>query len=387
MCTLAYWHKPRFSSGQHGNNSGAQPFWQALYDNEADVILNGHDHTYERFAPQNPNGQADPTTGIREFVVGTGGASLYSFSTIRPNSEVRENTTWGVLKLTLHPASYDWEFIPIAGQTFSDAGSSDCVGVAPIPTATSTDTPTPGSSPTPTDTPTPGNTPTATPTPVDTFTPTPTNTPSASDVIFTDGFESGNLSAWTLNKTDRDDLGVSATAALVGSGGMQAVIDDNRTIFVTDDTPSAESRYRARFYFDPNSIPMADGNAHYIFNGFMGTSTAVFRVEFRRLSGNYQLRARLLNDGTSWTSTNWFVLSDATHFIELDWQAATAVGANNGSLTLWIDGIQQANLTSVDNDTRRIDRVRLGAVAGIDTGTRGTYYFDEFESRRETLGP
>ena len=98
------------------------------------MVLSGHDHTYERFAPQNPAGQADPTQGIREFVVGTGGAGLYPFPTIQANSEVRNNTTWGVLKLTLHPTSYDWEFIPIAGQTFTDSGTGTCVGAGPAPT-------------------------------------------------------------------------------------------------------------------------------------------------------------------------------------------------------------------------------------------------------------
>ena len=160
-CTLAYWHKPRFSSGQHGNNSGVQPLWQALYDDGADVVLSGHDHTYERFAPQNPSGQADPTRGIREFVVGTGGAGLYSFPTIQANSEVRNNTTWGVLKLTLHPTRYNWEFIPVAGQTFTDAGSANCVSAGPARTATRTPTAT--------------ATATRTSTPTMTRTPTPTN--------------------------------------------------------------------------------------------------------------------------------------------------------------------------------------------------------------------
>jgi hypothetical protein len=91
-----------------------------------------------------------------------------------------------------------------------------------------------------------------------------------------------------------------------------------------------------------------------------------------------------VNDATTWTNTNWFTISDAPHYLELDWRASSAVGANNGGLTLWIDGIQQANLTGVDNDTRRVDRVRLGAVAGIDSGTRGVEYFDAFESRRVT---
>jgi hypothetical protein len=111
-------------------------------------------------------------------------------------------------------------------------------------------------------------------------------------------------------------------------------------------------------------------------------------MEFRNSSGVYQLRVSLLDDGTTWVSTNWFTVSDASHYIEFDWWAATGVGANNGGLALWIDGIQQQDLTGVDNDTRRMDRVRLGALSGIDIGTHGTYYFDAFESRHQTyIGP
>jgi hypothetical protein len=90
------------------------------------VIVNGHDHDYERFAPQNPSGTADPARGIREFVVGTGGTSLRSFTSVKPNSEVRNATARGVLKLTLTSTSYDWEFVPVAGQTFTDSGSGGC---------------------------------------------------------------------------------------------------------------------------------------------------------------------------------------------------------------------------------------------------------------------
>ncbi len=179
-------------------------------------------------------------------------------------------------------------------------------------------------------------------------------------------------------------------AALVGSRGLQAAINDNNSIYVTDDTPNTEPHYRARFYFDPNSIVMGKGNAHYVFRGYAGsgTSVAVVQIEFRFSSGRYQLRSAVLNDATTWTSSSWFTISDAPHYIELDWQAATAIGANDGYLTLWIDGVQRANLAQVDNDTRRIDRVQLGAVSGIDTGTRGTEYFDAFESRRQTyIGP
>lgn len=188
--------------------------------------------------------------------------------------------------------------------------------------------------------------------------------------------------------TDSGDLSVSAAAALAGTRGLQAVLDDNTSIYVTDDSPSAESRYRARFYFDPNTITMTNGNAHFLLYGYSGTTTVVVQVEFRRSSSVYQVRAALRNDANTFTNTNWFTISDAPHFIEFDWRASTAAGANNGGLTLWIDGVQQATVTSIDNDTRRIDRVQLGAVAGIDSGTRGTYYFDAFESRRQNyIGP
>lgn len=215
----------------------------------------------------------------------------------------------------------------------------------------------------------------------------PTNTAMA-DLIFADGFEAGNISSWSSAVTDGSDLSVNATAALVGSQGLRAVINNTASIYVTDDRPNAEMRYRARFYFDPNSIGMSSGSAHYVFSGYSGTSTEVLRVEFRRSSGLYQLRAAARNDKSTWSSTNWFTISDAPHVVEFDWGAATTTGANNGSLTFWIDGVQQANLTGMDNDTRRIDRVRLGAVSGLDSGTLGTYYFDAFESRRQTyIGP
>jgi hypothetical protein len=187
MCTLAYWHKPRFSSGMHGNISSVQTFWQALYDYGADVVLSSHDHTYERFAPQNPNGQADSNRGIREFVVGTGGAGLYSFPTIQPNSQVRNNSTYGVLRLTLHATSYDWQFVPFAGQTFTDSGSANCVGGGPVPTATRTPTSGPGPTATRTRTPTPGptatRTRTPTPGPTATRTRTPTRTATSTSTI------------------------------------------------------------------------------------------------------------------------------------------------------------------------------------------------------------
>ena len=126
-CTLAYWHAPRFSSGYSGNNTFTQALWQDLYNAGADVVLSGHSHDYERFAPQDQNGSLNRTNGIREFVVGTGGAFFTSLgSSPKPNSEVRQNSTFGVLKLTLHPASYDWKFYPEAGGSYTDSGTGLC---------------------------------------------------------------------------------------------------------------------------------------------------------------------------------------------------------------------------------------------------------------------
>jgi hypothetical protein len=125
-CTLAIWHHPLYSSGEHGNNGKFKDLWQALYEHHATVVVNGHDHDYERFAPQDPNGKADPVRGIREFVVGTGGADLRNFNQIRDNSEVRDSQTFGVIRFTLRPTSYDWQFIPAAGGTFTDQGTAAC---------------------------------------------------------------------------------------------------------------------------------------------------------------------------------------------------------------------------------------------------------------------
>jgi hypothetical protein len=126
-CTLAYWHKPLFSSGSaHGNDLALKPFFQALYEANADVLVNGHDHDYERFAPQTPDGAADAKRGIREFVVGTGGKNHRPFAEPKPNSELRDATAFGVLKLTLKPGSYDWQFIPEAGKSFTDSGTGAC---------------------------------------------------------------------------------------------------------------------------------------------------------------------------------------------------------------------------------------------------------------------
>ncbi len=125
-CVLAYWHHPRFSSGEHGNDAEVAAIWNALYEAGAEVIVNGHDHDYEQFRPQTPSAVADDARGIRQFVVGTGGASLRSFGTVKANSEIRNSSSHGVIKLTLGLSSYSWQFVPVAGKTFTDSGSNAC---------------------------------------------------------------------------------------------------------------------------------------------------------------------------------------------------------------------------------------------------------------------
>jgi hypothetical protein len=131
-CVLAYWHHPRFRSSVDstkdppGPQKDSKAFWDALYAANADVVVNGHQHFYERYAPQTPDGVFDTLRGIRQFIVGTGGAGASWPRAIPPNSEVRNGDTFGVIKFTLDSASYTWEFIPVAGQTFTDSGSGKC---------------------------------------------------------------------------------------------------------------------------------------------------------------------------------------------------------------------------------------------------------------------
>jgi hypothetical protein len=125
-CVLAYWHKPRWSSGStHRSSSSMQTLWQTLYNAGAEIVISGHEHNYERFKEMNGSGAA-ASPGLREFVVGTGGASLYPFGSALSTSQVRNSATYGVLKLTLSSTSYSWKFVPIAGKTFTDSGTTNC---------------------------------------------------------------------------------------------------------------------------------------------------------------------------------------------------------------------------------------------------------------------
>jgi hypothetical protein len=122
-CTIAYWHHPLFSSGPSGGSARMRDVWRILYEAGGDVVLSAHDHLYERFAPQNPDGASDPERGLRQFTVGTGGAALYPTGAPRPNSEVLRSI-FGLLRLTLGPDGYVWEFVSVTGP--GDAGAGTC---------------------------------------------------------------------------------------------------------------------------------------------------------------------------------------------------------------------------------------------------------------------
>jgi hypothetical protein len=125
LCTLAFWHHPLFSSSEHGKAPFVHDLWTALYEYRVDVVLNGHDHVYERFGPQTPDG-ASSSTGIREFVVGTGGKEHYSIKHLQPHSRAHDDHTFGVLRMDLAPHSYAWAFQPVPGHRFADSGTVDC---------------------------------------------------------------------------------------------------------------------------------------------------------------------------------------------------------------------------------------------------------------------
>jgi len=210
------------------------------------------------------------------------------------------------------------------------------------------------------------------------------------DLLFEDGFESGDLSRWSSATTDGGDLSVGGAAALGGtSSGLQALVDDTNSLFVQDDTPIAEGRYRARFYFDPNGFDPGESQSHFRTRILIaqGSGFRVITLVLKRQLGAYTVEARVrLNDGTR-ADTGFFPISDGPHFIEFDWQKATGPGANNGSLELFIDGGSVATLGGIDNDQVPVDFVRMGALS-VKTGAAGTLFYDQFESRRQNLiGP
>jgi RHS repeat-associated protein len=226
-----------------------------------------------------------------------------------------------------------------------------------------------------------------------TFQPTPGQPASATagipaNLLFADDFKGSPTPTWAWSsRVVNANLSMSSAAALHGNHGMQVTVASTTSLYVTDDTPNAESEYHARFYFDPNSLTMATGDAHYIFQAYNASNVPIVRLLLRRdVSGVYQLLGDTHQDTNgSFPHTGFITLTAAPHAIEFSWRAASAANANDGQFTLHLDGFAVGTIrTDLDNDTRRIDYVRLGAVGGLDSGTSGSYYFDDFISRRSS---
>ncbi|MBM4244622.1 MAG: matrixin family metalloprotease [Deltaproteobacteria bacterium] len=210
------------------------------------------------------------------------------------------------------------------------------------------------------------------------------------DDIFADDFEDPALESWSMLSSEGGSLTASASAAITGARGLRAVIDGTTKLFVQDETPDAESRYRARFWFDPNGFtPGLDTQRVTILQAFSRTPERrkLIQMMVRRTGGEYRLMAKTrLDDGTS-AATPWLAVTDAPHTIEFDWRRASSPVSGNGRFDMWIDGTSVAALTGLDNAAAFLDFVRLGAV-GVRSTSTGTIHFDGFVSRRTTyIGP
>ena len=206
------------------------------------------------------------------------------------------------------------------------------------------------------------------------------------DAVFADGFDSGNVTAWSSAVTNGGKLSVTAAAARAGTFGLQAQVSGTTGMYVADTTPTALASYHARFAYAPNSISITSGRTHDLLDVLDATNTAQAVVQVTKNGSNYQIRATV-RSGSSTKTTNWYTITNATHSIEIGWQAATTSGGTNGSITLWIDGVSKHTVTGVANGTARIETSRLGP-QNIASGISGTEYLDSFASTRTTyIGP
>jgi photosystem II stability/assembly factor-like uncharacterized protein len=212
------------------------------------------------------------------------------------------------------------------------------------------------------------------------------------DLLLAAQFEEGTLDEWSGAVTDLGDLAASAAAAAPGTAfGLQAIVDDQAGVYVQDETPLDESRYRARFYLNPGAFDPGEGAGHFrtrIFLGFDASPTRrLFAIVLRRRDNVYAIAARVTRDDGTRATTAFTALGSGMRAIELDWRRASAPGAADGGFELWIDGVSAATLSAIDNDAGALDYVRLGALS-VKAGASGILYWDELESRRQSyIGP
>jgi hypothetical protein len=210
----------------------------------------------------------------------------------------------------------------------------------------------------------------------------------ATDLIFADGFESGDLSAWTSASTDGGNLAATAGAALNGtSQGLRALVNDTNSLFVEDDTPASETRYRVRFYLDPNGFDPGEADGHLRVRLLLAQDNLnqrLITIVLKRSGGQYSVEARVrLNDGNR-VDTPFIDITDAPHAIEFDWQRAGSAETADGTFELFIDGISVATLSGLDDGGSAVEYVRMG-VFSVKTGAAGTLFLDQFVSRRRTF--
>jgi hypothetical protein len=207
-----------------------------------------------------------------------------------------------------------------------------------------------------------------------------------SDLIFRDGFESGNMSKWSSAATDDADLTVAPPGMAGTVWGMTGVQDDTHSLYVQDDSPAAETRYRARFYVDPTLFDPGTAQGHLrsrILLAFSSPeSRRVAAIVLRKLNGQFSVMGRARLDDDRQADTGFFALAPGAHAIEFDLRAASAPGAADGAFTLWIDGTPVSSLAGLANARGTVDYVRMGALS-LKTGVAGVLRFDEFESRAQ----
>lgn len=201
-------------------------------------------------------------------------------------------------------------------------------------------------------------------------------------LMLVDRFETGDFSAWSSTVTDSGDLAVTEAAAINGTYGMAVLIDGTGAIYAQDDTPTGLTTYRAGFYIDPNGLTMADNDEFNVFRAVKEADTTCFIVALKYTTvGGYFIRALDRTDAGNFSkATSDYAITDAPHRVDVYWTASTGVGANNGTMALYIDGVFKQTVTAIDSDTEVVDFVRLGATQNIDVGTSGTFYIDDFES-------
>jgi hypothetical protein len=208
------------------------------------------------------------------------------------------------------------------------------------------------------------------------------------DIIFEDGFESGDLTRWS-SATGGGDVSVTGGAALANTAhGMQAVVNDTTGIYVLDDSPTAETQYRVRFYFDTNGFDPGEAQSHFrtrIFIAFDGLNQRQITVVLKRQSGQYSVEGRVRRDDGTRADTGFLDIPAGPNFVEFAWNRASRIGGGDGDFLFIVndDAESQMSLSGIDNGAATVDFARMGAMS-VKTGASGTLFFDQFESRRRT---